>query len=99
MAESGTPGQPARDPDHRPGPERPPSTERSAANPPVPAGPADTARPHGPAYPPPDDHRSQDLWTELMRLADDVARGKVVGAVVPAWRRRTRGERRWPVTA
>ena len=34
-----------------------------------------------------------------MRLADDVARGKVVGAVVPAWRRRTRGERRWPVTA
>jgi hypothetical protein len=33
-----------------------------------------------------------------MRLADQVAAGRVVGAVVPAWRRRTRGERRWPVT-
>jgi len=33
-----------------------------------------------------------------MRLADQVAAGKFVGAVVPAWRRRTRGERRWPVT-
>jgi hypothetical protein len=33
-----------------------------------------------------------------MRLADQVAAGRGVGAVVPAWRRRTRGERRWPVT-
>jgi hypothetical protein len=45
------------------------------------------------------EHRPQELWTELMRLADQVAAGKFVGAVAPAWRRRTRGERRWPVTA
>ncbi len=40
-------------------------------------------------------HPAEDLWTQLTRLADQVAAGKVV----PAWQRRTRGERRWPVTA
>jgi len=44
-------------------------------------------------------NKGPDLWRELTRLADQVAAGQVVGAVVPAWRRRTRGERRWPVTA
>jgi hypothetical protein len=39
-----------------------------------------------------------DPWSELMRLAEQVAAGRVVSAVVPAWRRRTRGEHRWPVT-
>jgi hypothetical protein len=39
-----------------------------------------------------------DPWSELTRLAEQVAAGRGVGAVVPAWRRRTRGERRWPVT-
>jgi hypothetical protein len=39
-----------------------------------------------------------DSWNELMRLAEQVAAGRGVGAVVPAWRRRTRGEHRWPVT-
>jgi hypothetical protein len=34
-----------------------------------------------------------------MRLAEQVAAGRVAGAVAPAWRRRTRGEHRWPVTA
>ena len=94
MAESGTPGQPPRDPDHRPGPEGPASAERPA-NSERPAGPA---VPAGSAYAPAGEHRSPDLWTELVRLTDLVATGKVVGAVVPAWRRRTRGERRWPVT-
>jgi uncharacterized membrane protein len=39
-----------------------------------------------------------DPWGELMHLADQVAAGRAIGAVIPAWRRRTRGEHRWPVT-
>ena len=35
---------------------------------------------------------------ELIRLADEFGAGRVLSAVVPAWRRRTRGEKRWPVT-
>ncbi len=47
----------------------------------------------------PDDGRgTPETWSELLRLADQIATGRVVGAVVPAWRRRTRGEHRWPVT-
>ena len=42
---------------------------------------------------------SLDPRRELMRLADQVATGQVLGDVVPTWRRRTRGEHRWPVTA
>ena len=33
-----------------------------------------------------------------MHLADQAAAGRAIGAVVPAWRRRSRGEYRWPVT-
>jgi hypothetical protein len=42
-----------------------------------------------------------DPWLELMRAAEQVAaRGatSTLGAVVPAWRRRTKSEARWPVT-
>jgi hypothetical protein len=45
--------------------------------------------------------RLPDPWGELMRLAGQVGAARAVqavGAVVPAWRRRTRGEQRWPVT-
>ena len=44
-------------------------------------------------------HRLPDPWGELMRLADQVGGGRALGAVLPAWRRRTRGESRWPVSA
>ena len=47
---------------------------------------------------PADAHHAPDAWAELMRLADQVAAGRGVGALVPAWRRRARGEMRWPVT-
>jgi hypothetical protein len=53
----------------------------------------------GPAQPLAGGQRAADPWTELIKLADQVGAGKVAGAVVPAWRRRTRGEHRWPVTA
>jgi len=43
-------------------------------------------------------HRLPDPWGELMHLADQVGAGRAIGAVLPAWRRRTRGEHRWPVT-
>jgi len=59
----------------------------------------DRGQAENPAHPPGPEHRAADPWSELMKLADQVAAGKVVGAVVPAWRRRTRGEHRWPVTA
>jgi hypothetical protein len=59
----------------------------------------DRGQAENPAHPPGPAHRAADPWSELMKLADQVAAGKVVGAVVPAWRRRTRGEHRWPVTA
>jgi hypothetical protein len=37
-----------------------------------------------------------DPWNEVMHLGDRVAAAR---ALVPAWRRPTRGEHRWPVTA
>jgi len=47
----------------------------------------------------PGGHQGPDPWGVLMRLADQITAGRAVGALVPAWRRRTRGEHRWPVTA
>ncbi len=61
--------------------------------------PEDHGGPGARAHPVAGGHRLSDPWAELMRLADQVAAGRVAGAVVPAWRRRTRGEHRWPVTA
>jgi hypothetical protein len=52
----------------------------------------------GQGHLPADPHRAPDAWAELMRLADQVAAGRGVGALVPAWRRRSRAEMRWPVT-
>jgi hypothetical protein len=40
-------------------------------------------------------HRLPDPWGEVMHLADQVAAARML---VPAWRRPTRGEHRWPVT-
>jgi hypothetical protein len=61
-----------------------------------PAGPYQGGHPMGPGHPPgPGDH-APDPWNELTRLADQIA---TAGKVVPAWRRRTPGEHRWPVTA
>jgi hypothetical protein len=48
---------------------------------------------------PADGYRGPDPWAELMRLAEQVKAGRLVGSVVPAWRRAGRGEQRWPVTA
>ena len=52
-------------------------------------------------HPPGDSDRTQmpdPFAAELIRLADEFGARRVLGAVVPAWRRRTRGEKRWPVT-
>jgi uncharacterized membrane protein len=43
-------------------------------------------------------HRLPDPWAQLMHLAGQVGAVRAVSGVVPAWRRRTRGEQRWPVT-
>jgi hypothetical protein len=65
----------------------------------APRDPDDSKAAENPAHLTGSGHQARDPWTELMKLADQVAAGKVAGAVVPAWRRRARGERRWPVTA
>jgi hypothetical protein len=56
-----------------------------------PAGRADGGA--GAAHP--GGHRMSDPWNEMMHVADEVAAARLL---VPAWRRPTRGERRWPVT-
>ena len=48
-----------------------------------------------PGHHPGSGHRLPDPWNEVMHLADQVAAARTL---VPAWRRRTRGEHRWPVT-
>jgi hypothetical protein len=41
-------------------------------------------------------HQVPDPWNEVMHLADQVTAARLL---VPAWRRPTRGEHRWPVSA
>jgi uncharacterized membrane protein len=48
--------------------------------------------------PPRGGHRLPDPWHELVRLAGQVTEGRPVGDVLPGWRRRTRGEPRYPVS-
>ena len=48
-----------------------------------------------PGHHPGSGHRLPDPWNEVMHLADQVAAARTL---VPAWRRPTRGEHRWPVT-
>jgi hypothetical protein len=91
MAEPGVPGeQPPQEPGHPDEAQRPegqygPWPEHQQGS-------------GGHAHPPGGGHRATDPWGVLMRLADQMTAGRAVGALVPAWRRRTRGEQRWPVT-
>ena len=85
MAESGAPGEQA--------PQGPGETGPAG----MPPGPGEPAhRTHGGAGAAhPGGRRLGDPWNEVMHLADQVAAARTL---VPAWRRRTRGEHRWPVT-
>ncbi len=86
MPESGAPGEQ--------GPQEP--GNRDAAGSPAEQGRGSSGGAPGPRG----GHRMPDPWGEVMHLAEQVAAVRAVGAaVVPAWRRRTRGEHRWPVTA
>jgi uncharacterized membrane protein len=42
--------------------------------------------------------RAADPWQEWLRKAEQLAAGEARGVLSPAWMRKTRGERRWPVT-
>src|ERR1700722_452364 len=42
--------------------------------------------------------RAADPWQEWLRRAEQLAAGEARGVLSPAWMRKTRGERRWPVT-
>jgi hypothetical protein len=94
MSESGAPGE---------------QVPREPGNPGESGSPAEHAgaRPDGADHPgvPGGTHGAgrhlPDPWGELIRLAGQVGAARAVqavGGVVPAWRRRTRGEMRWPVT-
>jgi hypothetical protein len=93
MSESGSGGERApRDPADRDQPQG--RNEQGGRNGPVTGG-------GGEGYPQGDSDRTQmpdPFAAELMRLAGEFGAGRVLSAVVPAWRRRTRGEKRWPVT-
>jgi hypothetical protein len=67
-----------------------------AAPQPGPGEPADRAGGGGKPGHPGSGRHLPDPWNEVMHLGDQVAAAR---ALVPAWRRPTRGERRWPVTA
>jgi uncharacterized membrane protein len=62
-----------------------------AGSPPPPANP-----PAGEPAPAGGGHGAGEPWHELMKLADEIAARRA--EVVPAWRRRTKAESRWPVT-
>jgi hypothetical protein len=88
MAESAAPGEQApQDPADR-------GDTGPAGMRPGPGEPADHAH-RGAGAPRPGGHRLPDPWGEVMHLADQVAAARTL---VPAWRRPTRGEHRWPVT-
>jgi uncharacterized membrane protein len=42
--------------------------------------------------------RGKDPWWIWLRQAEEAAAGRVADIPVPAWLRRTRGERRWPIS-
>jgi hypothetical protein len=94
MSESGAPGEQAPREPGNPGESGPPA-EHAVPKPDGLGHPAGPAGAHGAG------RHLPDPWGELMRLAGQVGAARAaqaVGAVVPAWRRRTQGEHRWPVT-
>jgi hypothetical protein len=71
------------------GPEQPP--------PATPSLPPEAQR-ATPPWPWPRAHRSFDPWAIWMHRAEELATARTMGLPIPAWLRKTPGERRWPVT-
>ena len=91
MPESGAPGEQApQEPASRAEPGSPP--EYAGAKPDGHSQPGGPAGAHGGG------HRLPDPWAQLMHLAGQVGAVRAMSGVVPAWRRSTLGEQRWPVT-
>jgi hypothetical protein len=93
MAESGAPGEQAA-PGAGDRGETGPAGMRPGESADRTGGGEGPARPGNPGHPG-GGHRLPDPWAEVMHLGDQVAAAR---ALVPAWRRPTPGERRWPVT-
>ena len=91
MPESGAPGEQAP---------QEPASRAEPGSPPEYAGekPDGHSQPGGPAGAHGGGHRLPDPWAQLMHLAGQVGAVRAVSGVVPAWRRSTLGEQRWPVT-
>jgi uncharacterized membrane protein len=98
MSESGPPGEPGQlGPAAEPGPPRP-AGEYGPPGPvgePGPPGPA--GEPGGPTAIGDPRHSRSRVWYALLNQAEHAAVHRA-GTILPAWRRRTRGEPRWPVT-
>jgi len=77
-----------------------PAKRAESGSPPEHAGakPDGHGQPGGPAGAPGGGHHLPDPWAQLMHLAGQVGAVRAMSGAVPAWRRRTRGEQRWPVT-
>jgi len=91
MPESGAPGEQApQEPASRAEPGSPPEYAE--------AKPDGHSQPGGPAGAHGGGHRLPDPWAQLMHLAGQVGAVRAMSGVVPAWRRSTLGEQRWPVT-
>jgi uncharacterized membrane protein len=67
-------------------------------NPPPGAPPPGVPPPGVPPWPWPRAHRTFDPWTVWMHRAEELATARTMGLPIPAWLRKTPGERRWPVT-
>jgi hypothetical protein len=91
MPESGAPGEQAP---------QEPANPAEPGSPPGHAGakPDGHGQPGAPAGAHGGGHRLPDPWGELTHLAGQVGAVRAMSGAVPAWRRRTRGEQRWPVT-
>ena len=82
------------DPAHLPGREQQPGPPHTGDYPYIPAGDAGASVPGIPGSVP----RAARAWAEMLHRAEQAAVHRAESVRIPAWLRRTPGEKRWPVT-
>ena len=87
------PAGPENPPPENPRPENASPQNASPQNPPSASPPSAS-----PPRPWPRGRRSLDPWSIWMHRSEELAAGRATGLPLPAWLRKTPGERRWPVT-
>jgi uncharacterized membrane protein len=79
-------------------PPDPAGPERAAPDPGWPHPPGIPGTPGAPGWFRPRMHRAADPWQLWIHRAEQIAAGRAQHMPIPAWMRKTPGERRWPVT-